>query len=113
MFEGSQIGGFIGAFAVVLGLLGATLWALKKVMGKTSKQNRGLFEIKGTMPIGTGTFSRAQLMLVNISGRDVLIGVTPTNISALSEWSGGASGTSQITKNQVRSRIVNKENSKS
>ena len=109
MFEGSQIGGFIGAFAVVLGLLGATLWALKKVMGKTSKQNRGLFEIKGTMPIGSGPFSRAQLMLVNVSGRDILIGVTPTNISALSEWGGGIS---QTTKNQMRSRIVNQENSK-
>ena len=108
-FEGSQIGSSIASFAVVLGLLGATLWGLKKLVGKTNKASRGLFEIKGTMSMGAGPFSRAQLMLVSVSGKDILLGVTPNNISALSEWGGGLA---QPHKSQMKVRLPTQEQTK-
>ena len=91
----------MGSFAVVIALLAATLFGIKKYsagMGFSGEQKLELLEIKN---LG----SRQKLLLVGINGDEVLIGVTPHSLTQLATWntpghvvkSQGSSDESKIT----------------
>tara|TARA_B100000497_G_C7689867_1_gene419121 strand:+ start:2095 stop:2469 length:375 start_codon:yes stop_codon:yes gene_type:complete len=72
----------MGSFAVVIALLAATLFGIKKYsagMGFSGEQKLELLEIKN---LG----SRQKLLLVGINGDQVLIGVTPHSLTQLATW---------------------------
>ena len=70
------------SFAAVLGLLVLCVWALKRGSIRLSK-----FAPRGTIVIETATSigDRRQLAIVGVEGRRMLVGLTPTAISFLTE----------------------------
>jgi flagellar protein FliO/FliZ len=72
-----------GGLAVVLLLLGAlSLFARRWLSRGGVRASGSLVRVLNRVPIGR----RAALLLVEIDGRRILIGVTPTQLSALTEW---------------------------
>lgn len=73
---------YLFSFALVIGLLLAFLWALKKIQhqGGLKKRNE---EARITILETTSVGARQKVMLVRLDGQDVLLGITPTEIRAL------------------------------
>jgi flagellar protein FliO/FliZ len=68
----------ISSLAVVLALIVGASWLLQKV--RTQTQGRGqLIHIESSVSVGT----RERVMLIEVAGKWVLIGVTPSHISTL------------------------------
>jgi flagellar protein FliO/FliZ len=73
------------SFALVLVLLGAMLWLLRRLQqghGITLRGQDRAMEIVQTQTIGT----RQKLVLVRVRGHEVLLGATPNAIAALHSW---------------------------
>jgi flagellar protein FliO/FliZ len=73
------------SFALVLALLGAMLWLLRRLQQGQGIKLRGqdrAMEIVQTQTIGT----RQKLVLVRVRGHEVLLGATPQTITALHSW---------------------------
>jgi flagellar protein FliO/FliZ len=70
------------SLAAVLGLLVLCVWALKRGSIRLSR-----FAPRGTIVIETATSigDRRQLAIVGVEGRRMLVGLTPTAISFLTE----------------------------
>jgi len=75
----------LGACAVVIGLLVATLWLLKRGAG-VRRGSRG-FAIEAALPLG----ERRSLAIVTIEGRRLLLGLAPNHVSLVTELSRAAS----------------------
>ncbi len=75
---------FASSFLLVILLLGATLWGLKR-FGRMQLQKTadgsGL-TLVDSISIGT----RQRLVLVEADGQRMLVGVTPQSISGLGQW---------------------------
>ena len=72
----------LGSFAVVIGLLLATLVLLFKMGPKASSAGSGSIDIVSVQNLG----GRQKLLLVAIEGEQVLIGLSPQNITRLGGW---------------------------
>lgn len=73
------------SFALVLVLLGAMLWLLRRLQQGPGLKLRGqerAMEVVQTHSIGT----RQKLVLVRVRGHEVLLGATPHAIAALHSW---------------------------
>lgn len=74
---------FAASFFLVLILLAGTLFALKRMQGLGfSKQRQGQLQIVDTVALGT----RQKLVLVEVGSRQVLVGLSPTQMTRLGEW---------------------------
>ena len=74
---------FAASFFLVLILLAWTLFALKRMQGLNfSKQRNGQLQIKDSIALGT----RQKLVLVEVGTRQVLVGLSPTQMTRLGEW---------------------------
>ena len=74
---------FAASFFLVLILLAGTLFALKRMQGLNfSKQRNGQLQIKDSIALGT----RQKLVLVEVGTRQVLVGLSPTQMTRLGEW---------------------------
>jgi len=72
----------IGSLVAVLGLLGLFVWALRRGSLKlTSLAPKGTIAIETAMSLG----ERRSIAIVGVDGRRLLIGLTPTTISFLSD----------------------------
>jgi flagellar biosynthetic protein FliO len=68
--------------AVVLGLLGLVVWALRRgSLGLSRLAPRGAISVETALSIG----DRRSLAIVGVEGRRMLVGLTPTTISFLTE----------------------------
>lgn len=75
---------YLLSFALVIALLLATLWGLRKMQNGTNfmrKSSQRLHNIE-TLSIGP----RQKVVLIQVDGQDVLIGVTPHQMTALTAW---------------------------
>ena len=75
----------MGSFAVVIALLAATLFGIKKYsagMGFSGQQKLQVLEIKN---LG----GRQKLLLIAVNGDQLLIGVTPHSLTQLATWNTG------------------------
>ena len=72
----------LGSFAVVIGLLLATLLLLKKMGPKTGAADTNGIKILSVQNLG----GRKKLLLVTIKSEQVLIGLSPQNITNLGSW---------------------------
>jgi flagellar protein FliO/FliZ len=76
------------SFALVIGLLLALLWTLRKIQNGSPllrKKTQRLHAVE-TLSIGP----RQKIVLVQLDGQDVLIGVTAHQMTALSPWPASA-----------------------
>ena len=72
----------MGSLAVVLVLLGATLFGLKKMGLSTDKNSTKKMQVKEVHNLGP----RQKLIVVSINNEEVLLGVTPQAINRLGNW---------------------------
>jgi flagellar protein FliO/FliZ len=71
----------VAACAVVIGLLAATLWLLKRGAG-IRRGSRGM-SVEAALPLG----ERRSLAIVTIEGRRLLLGLAPNHVSLVTELS--------------------------
>ena len=91
----------IGSLVAVLGLLGLFVWALRRGSLKlTSLAPRGTIAIETAMSLG----ERRSIAIVGVEGRRLLIGLTPTTISLLTDLTPKASQAAALVPSEVRSR---------
>lgn len=79
---------YLLSFAFVIALLLGLLWTLRKLQGGQAgpggllRRKSGRLQLLETLSIGP----RQKLALVSVDGRDVLLGITASSISALQPW---------------------------
>ena len=73
----------IGSFALVLALMAALLWALRRLQSRMASQNSGRrMQIVESLSVGP----RQKIALVRIGEHEVMVGITASQISALAQW---------------------------
>jgi flagellar biogenesis protein FliO len=92
----------IGSLVAVLGLLGLFVWALRRGSLKlTALAPKGTIAIETAMSLG----ERRSIAIVGVEGRRLLIGLTPTTISLLTDLTPKTSAAaSTLVPTEVRSR---------
>jgi flagellar biogenesis protein FliO len=91
----------IGSLVAVLGLLGLFVWALRRGSLKLSSlAPKGTIAIETAMSLG----ERRSIAIVGVDGRRLLIGLTPTTISFLSDLSPQTSAAGPAVPTEVHSR---------
>jgi len=91
----------IGSLVAVLGLLGLFVWALRRGSLKlTSLAPKGTIAIETAMSLG----ERRSIAIVGVDGRRLLIGLTPTTISFLSDLTPKTAAPPSIATTEVHSR---------
>jgi len=81
---GMEVLRMLGSMAVVIALLLAVLWGLKRMQGQmltTGPSGRRL-QLLETLGVGT----RQKVALVRVGEHEILIAITPTQINALGQW---------------------------
>lgn len=75
---------YLLSFALVIGLLLATLWALRKMQSGNPflRKNAPRLHTIETLSVGP----RQKIVLIQVDGQDVLVGVTAHQMTALSPW---------------------------
>jgi flagellar biogenesis protein FliO len=91
----------IGSLVAVLGLLGLFVWALRRGSLKLSSlAPKGTIAIETAMSLG----ERRSIAIVGVEGRRLLIGLTPTTISLLTDLSPTPSPAAALVPTEARSR---------
>jgi flagellar protein FliO/FliZ len=76
----------IGSFALVLALMAALLWALRKLQSRMNTQGTGRrMQVIESMSIGP----RQKFALLRVGTHEVLVGITPTQMTSLAQWPEG------------------------
>lgn len=75
---------YLLSFAFVIGLLLALLWTLRKLQnGALLRKATNRMHVVETLSVGP----RQKIALIQVDGREVLIGITAQHLTALSPWS--------------------------
>ena len=90
----------LGSLALVIALLVALLWALRKLQGKMNSQNAGRrLQVIESLNVGT----RQKVALIRVGKREVLIGISPTQINGIASWPDGALQSADFQESQAAS----------
>ena len=84
------------SFALVIGLLLALLWTLRKMQNGSTmlrKKSQRLHTVE-TLSVGP----RQKILLIQVDGQDVLVGVTAHQMTALSPWPAHSAWPAAINK---------------
>ncbi len=74
---------YLASFALVVALLVGLLWSLKRLQGTRAFQRREQrLQVVESLALG----ARLKIALVRCDGRELLVGVTPTQVSPLGSW---------------------------
>jgi len=84
---------FAGSLVLVLGLLGGLLWGLKRMQAGV-RLSGGARQLQVIEAVSVGP--RQKIALVRVGGRDVLVGVSPTQLTALGSWPSAAVDDSEL-----------------
>jgi flagellar protein FliO/FliZ len=76
----------LAAVVVVFGLLGGLAWAARRGRLGGLARRSGPLRIESTVPLG----DRRSLMVVAVEGRRLLLGLTPTQVSLVTELAADA-----------------------
>jgi flagellar protein FliO/FliZ len=77
----------LGSFALVLALMAALLWALRKLQSRLNSQNSGRrLNVIESLSVGP----RQKFALLRVGQHEVLVGITPTQMTALAHWPEGS-----------------------
>ena len=83
---------FAGSMVLVLCLLGGLLWALKR-MQTGIRPAGGVRQLQVIEAVSVGP--RQKIALVRVGSREVLVGVSPTQLTALGSWPAAHGGDSE------------------
>ena len=73
----------LGSFALVLALMAALLWALRKLQTRMGAQGTGRrMQIIESLSVGP----RQKFALLRVGEHEVLVGITPTQMTSLAQW---------------------------
>jgi flagellar biosynthetic protein FliO len=73
----------IGSLLLVFGLMGAVLWGLRRMQSRIVQAVPGRrLQIIETAGVG----ARQKIALVRVDGHEMLVGVSPAQITALGQW---------------------------
>jgi flagellar protein FliO/FliZ len=78
---------FAASLVLVLCLLGGLLWALKRMQSGV-RASGGVRQLQVIEAVSVGP--RQKIALVRVGGREVLVGVSPTQLTALGSWPASA-----------------------
>jgi len=79
---------YLLSFGLVIGLLLALLWTLRKLQnGAVLRKSFQRMQLVETLSVGP----RQKIILIQVDGRDVLVGITAQQMTALSSWSANGS----------------------
>jgi flagellar protein FliO/FliZ len=93
-FGSADLFRMIGSFALVLALMAALLWALRRLQSRMATQNSGRrMQIIESLSIGP----RQKIALVRVGDHEVMVGITASQISALAHWPDNAAQSSGST----------------
>jgi flagellar protein FliO/FliZ len=82
----------IGSFALVLAIMAALLWALRKLQTRLNGQNAGKrMQVIETLSVGP----RQKFALLKVGDNEVLVGITPTQMTSLAQWPAASSSPSE------------------
>ena len=91
----------LGSLALVIAILLAVLWALRKLQGKMNSQNAGRrLQVIESLSVGT----RQKVALIRVGEREVLIGISPTQINGIASWPDGALQSADFQESQAASQ---------
>ncbi len=77
----------LGSFALVLALMAALLWALRKLQSRMNTQSAGRrMNVIESMSVGP----RQKFALLRVGQHEVLVGITATQMTALAHWPEGS-----------------------
>lgn len=74
---------FAGSLLLVLGLLGGLLWGLKRMQSGV-RLGAGARQLQVIEAVSVGP--RQKIVLVRVGEREVLVGVSPAQLTALGSW---------------------------
>jgi flagellar protein FliO/FliZ len=84
----------LGSFALVLAVMAALLWALRKLQSRINTQNSGRrLNVIESLSVGP----RQKFALLRVGQHEVLVGITPNQMTALAHWPEGAGAASPTT----------------
>lgn len=74
---------YLASFALVVALLVGLLWSLKRLQGSPAFTRRDQrLRVVETLSVG----ARMKIALVRCDGREMLVGITPAQITPLGTW---------------------------
>ncbi|MEI7785014.1 MAG: flagellar biosynthetic protein FliO [Betaproteobacteria bacterium] len=73
----------IGSLVLVFGLMGALLWGLKRMQTQMGQSLPGR-RLQIVESVGVGP--RQKIALVRVDGHEVLVGLSPGQMTALGQW---------------------------
>jgi flagellar protein FliO/FliZ len=74
---------YLLSFALVVGLLLGLLWAIKRLqLAPAFSRREQRLRVVETLSLG----ARMKIALVRVDGREVLVGITPAQITPLGTW---------------------------
>jgi flagellar protein FliO/FliZ len=89
-FGSADLFRMIGSFALVLALMAALLWALRRLQSRMATQNSvRRLQIIESLSVGP----RQKIALIRIGENEVMVGITASQITALAQWQDRASQT--------------------
>lgn len=85
---------YVGSFVLVIALLFALLWSLKKLQANALFRGRpeARIQVVDTLSIGP----RQKIALLRLNDCEVLVGITPQQMTALGQWPVSAPGTATV-----------------
>jgi len=91
------------AIFVVFGLLALLAWLAKRgTFGAMGRQGRSLVKVEGAVPIG----ERRSLMIVSVEGRRLLLGLTPMQVSLVTELAPAPAAPAETPFEQTLARTM-------
>ncbi|MEN9996966.1 MAG: Flagellar protein FliO [Pseudomonadota bacterium] len=85
-FGSADLFRMIGSFALVLALMAALLWALRRLQSRMNSQNPGRrLQILESVSVGP----RQKIALLRVGHHEVMVGITASQITALAQWPEG------------------------
>ncbi len=84
------------SFALVIGLLLALLWTLRKMQNGSPLLRKKSQRMQTLETLSVGP--RQKILLIQVDGQDVLVGVTAHQMTALSPWPGPVATPTDLSK---------------
>lgn len=90
---------FLGSMLLVLALLGGMLWGLKRLQSGALRPGGAARQLQVVEAVSVGP--RQKIALVRVGNREVLVGVSPGQITALGHWPAGTSHASALESDRA------------
>ena len=97
-FAGADLFRMFGSFALVLALMAARLWALRRLQSRMNGHNPGRrLQIVESVSVGP----RQKIALLRVGDHEIMVGITASQITALAQWSDGAATPPSSLQNEL------------